>query len=86
MAVLAGCGEQVSQPVSVAAPDLDPAACGAARGAGLIGRDATALERVYILDEVRIIRPGTPVTKDLRPSRLNFAIDANGVIARVFCG
>ncbi|PIE12018.1 MAG: hypothetical protein CSA72_02595 [Rhodobacterales bacterium] len=60
--------------------------CGAAPHESLTGQDATVLERVLILGQVRVIRPGRPYTEDHRPKRLNFEVDAMGHIARVFCG
>lgn len=84
-ALLAGCAAPVPVPAprpALAAGD----ACGASAQAGRVGQDATALERVLILREVRVIRPGQPVTEDLRPTRLNFEIGPEGRIARVFCG
>lgn len=69
-------------PLSVSVGDK----CGASSYEYLTGQDATALERVYILGQVRMIRPGTPVTRDLRPDRLNFDVDRQGRITRVFCG
>lgn len=70
------------------APSLPPAAadtCGAAQYANLIGQDATALERVLIMGEVRIIRPGQAVTMDFRPNRINFGIGPNNAIRSVSC-
>lgn len=69
-------------PLSVSTAD----ACHASSYEYLTGRDATALERVYILGPVRVIRPGDAVTRDLRPARLNFQTGDDGRIARVFCG
>ena len=34
----------------------------------------------------RIIPPGTAVTMDHRPDRLNVETDDNGVITRIYCG
>lgn len=59
--------------------------CGAAPHADLIGQDATALERVMILGQVRVIRPGMAVTRDFRPDRINFIVDESNLIARITC-
>lgn len=69
-----------------ALPEATADTCNAAARQGLVGQDATALERVLILGPVRVIRPGAPVTRDLSPSRINFDIDAGERIARVWCG
>jgi Peptidase inhibitor I78 family len=60
--------------------------CNATARAALIGQPATALERVYILGQVRIIRPGEAVTMDFSETRINFDLDATDRIARIFCG
>lgn len=86
--LLAACSQQTPpqmppiSPISVATGDE----CGAASYEGLAGRPDTDLERILILGQVRIIRPGRPYTDDLRPQRLNFQIGADGRIERVFCG
>jgi len=59
--------------------------CNAAPYANLIGQDATALERVLLLGQVRIIRPGQQVTKDFRPERINFNIGPEDRIVAITC-
>lgn len=66
-------------------PVLDDT-CGAADRAALVGRDATALEKVLILGMVRVIRPGDMVTQDYRPTRINFMVGADETITAVTCG
>lgn len=78
---LAACA---SAPPGTPAPGADT--CAASPRAGLIGQPATALERVYILGPVRIIRPGDAVTGDVIPRRINFDLDATDRIMRIFCG
>jgi len=36
--------------------------------------------------DVRVIRPGTAVTMDLRGDRLNLEVDAGGTVSAVRCG
>ncbi len=67
------------------APSL-PDTCGATDYRYLVGQPDTALQRVLIMDEVRIIRPETMVTMDFRPDRINFRIDGAGRISDVTCG
>ncbi len=86
---LAGCDTGLS-PTPPSAPPL-PATpqddtCGATAYAGLIGQDATALERVLIMRPVRVIRPGMAVTMDFSPSRINFEISQEEKISRIYCG
>ncbi len=45
--------------------------------------DAAALAEVRVL---RIIRPGTMVTKDYRLDRLNVALDEQEMVAKFYCG
>jgi len=35
---------------------------------------------------VRVIRPGTAVTRDYRVDRLNLHLDGSGVVTRISCG
>ena len=60
--------------------------CGATAQAGLVGQNATVLETVLIMDQVRIIRPDQAVTLDFSEDRINFELDGADTIVRVFCG
>jgi len=60
--------------------------CRAASVKGLVGQDATALERVLLLGPMRMIRPGTVVTQDYSSERINFHIGADNVLRRISCG
>ncbi len=87
---LALCGFAVAcVPEFVPAPGLPPApvenACGADALQGLVGQPASVLETMRFGTETRIIRPGTAVTMDYRPDRLNIDIDAREWITRVYC-
>lgn len=68
----------------VPSPEQD--SCGAGPYASLVGQDATALERVLIMRQIRVIRPGQAITMDYRPERINFEIGQDGTIARITCG
>lgn len=91
---LAACGATV--PVAPPVPDMPPVpapaqdTCGAAPYAMLVGQPATALERVLIMRQVRLIRPDTPVTEDFRPQRINFHIatpfEAPEYLQAISCG
>jgi hypothetical protein len=87
--MLAACAElQVAEPPAQR-PALPPPAedtCGAGAYAALIGRQATTLETVLLMRQVRLIRPDTMVTMDFRPERINFEIDENERIFRIYCG
>ncbi len=71
------------------APSLPPTledTCNAAQYGHLIGQDATALEKVLLMGQVRVIRPGDAVTQDFRPDRINFGIDTDNRISDISCG
>lgn len=70
------------EPVPVGANDT----CGAAPYGYLVGQDATALERVLLLRQVRVIRPSDVITEDVRPVRINFNIGADERIRTLTCG
>ena len=71
-----------AQPAPVGAADT----CGSAPYTYLIGEDATALERVLILRQVRVIWPEDAVEQNVRPERINFYISPNAVIQSITCG
>lgn len=82
---VAACAPQMA-PMTPFAPASGADTCGSTAQAGLVGQNATALERVLIMDQVRIIRPGQAVTMDFREERINFELDGADTITRVFCG
>ena len=81
---LAGCLK--SEPELARLPAVDADTCQGAQYAPLLDQDQTALERVLIMRQIRIIRPGDMVTMDYRAERINFAIDEQGKISRIYCG
>ncbi len=74
-----------NQPSGPTLPALADDSCNANRYRELIGQDVTALERILLLGQVRIIRPGQPVTADLRPERINFNIGPDERIGSISC-
>lgn len=81
--LVAAC-ERITPPENATPPN--PGSCGAQHHQDLPGQDATVLERILILGQVRVIRPDTMVTTDWVPDRLNFQVDRAGRISRVYCG
>jgi hypothetical protein len=61
-------------------------ACGAAALQDLVGEPVAGHEFDSNNRPVRIIPPGTAVTMDFNPERLNVETDADGVIVRIYCG
>jgi hypothetical protein len=83
---LAACAPATPPPPAPAPSGLPgPEACGAIPYLGLIGQPATALERVLIMRQLRVIRPGDAVTEDFSPERINFVIGPDGRIASIGC-
>ena len=72
---------QAMDPLPTPAQDT----CNASAYSHLIGQDVTALERVMLLGQVRIIRPGQAVTMDFRPDRINFNVGADERITSIHC-
>jgi hypothetical protein len=60
--------------------------CGAAGMQNLIGQDDDVLAAMTVPVGTRLIYPGTPVTEDYSPARLNIDIDQFGRITGVWCG
>jgi hypothetical protein len=74
---LAGC-------VGAKVPAAD--ACGAAGLQNLIGQSRDVLAAMTLPQGTRVIEPGMPITEDYSETRLNIDLDAQGRIARVWCG
>ncbi len=88
---LAACApvEGVMTPLAPELPAVPVGAadtCGAAPYAYLVDGPATALERVLIMRPIRLIRPGTAITEEFSPGRLNIHIDASETVAALTCG
>lgn len=76
---LAACQSSVSlNPVS------DP--CKSLSYLSLVGTQADAVSAGTFPEGTRIIRPGTPVTRDYRRERLNVHVNEKGQIERMDCG
>lgn len=80
-AVLAGLGACVGP-----ATGSGDASCRADGLQDLVGQSETVLHKMKFAPPMRIIHPGTPVTEDYSPTRLNFFIDSAGTITAITCG
>ena len=60
-------------------------ACGASRYVASIGQPLAAVQ-LPRGENARVITPGSVVTTDFLPTRLNFYISDTGLIERVACG
>lgn len=72
-------------------PDQSPPpdrveSCGAEALQHLVGQPQAALEDETISAPTRILPPGSAMTMDHRPERLNVDIDDTGTILRLWCG
>ena len=83
VAVLAGCTPP-EQPMVMITPEI--AACEPQALAGYVGAGRDVLSGVRFRVPVRWIEPGGLVALDYNPARINFVLDADGVITRVYCG
>lgn len=63
-----------------------PMACNAEAHADLVGRDKSAIASAGIPEPLRIIPPGTLVTRDYRLERTNVDLNDHGTIVRIWCG
>lgn len=77
--LLAACIAEEGESVTEGEP------CGAAAYADLVGKNLAAVTLPAELN-TRVIRPGSMVTQDYVPERLNIELDEGGVITRLRCG
>lgn len=68
------------------APSEGADACGAPDLQYLVGQPGRVLDGMRFSQEVRVIQPGSAVTMDYQPGRLNILLDAADVIEQVSCG
>lgn len=70
--------------VPVSGPE--PETCGAEGMQDLVGQDKAVFAAMTLPMGTRIIPPGTAITEDYSPTRLNIDLDDKGRITRVWCG
>ena len=68
----------------VAAQETD--SCGTAGFMGLVGQPGEIARMLVLEGPVRVIAPGDAVTRDYRRERINFDLDEDGAIIRIWCG
>ena len=81
---LCACAVATGVPPAPPIPPEGADPCAGRQYAGLVGQPDTALERVLILRQVRVLRPGM-ARGALRPERLSFEIGPDSRIARISC-
>lgn len=96
---IAGCGPSVPAD-QAATPDTGtgvglsdsglvertPDICGLDQFRGLVGQPASAVNSVISDQPVRLITPGSIVTTEYNPQRVNVDVDTNNIIVDVRCG
>ena len=60
--------------------------CGASGLSGLVGQNRKVLDTMKFSNPIRVLEPGSVMTMDLNPTRLNIELDAKGTITRLTCG
>lgn len=63
-----------------------PDTCGLAEFQALIGQPASSVNTVLSSQPVRIVAPGSIVTNEYNPQRVNVDVDGNNTITGVRCG
>ncbi|WP_323040809.1 I78 family peptidase inhibitor [Gemmobacter sp.] len=79
--LLAACMPQ--PPAALPAPVAD---CRAGHHAGLVGRPLASFDTSKVAGPVRILAPGSAMTMDHNPGRLNIHHDRQRIITQVTCG
>lgn len=83
LGLVAACVPQTA-PVDPLPPSAD--ACGAGPLQYLVGQKGPVLAPMELPAGTRVIPPGTAVTMDYNPSRLNIDLNEADRITRVYCG
>lgn len=76
------CSPEAADP---AVPAAEADTCGARGYAAMVGTSIAAITLPADLN-ARVIPPDSAITMDFQPSRINFDLDANGVVTRIWCG
>lgn len=79
--LLAGSASALSNP-----PGGPGDSCGMARYAYLMGQHRRDVAKIGFTQPVRIIRQNDRVTQDYVPNRINFVLDGNRRVERIYCG
>lgn len=69
-----------------AATEPGPDACGSSEMAHLVGLNRSQLEGIAFTQPFRILGPGDAMTMDFRAERVNFTLDDDSKVTRIWCG
>lgn len=75
----------LAQQEEIVVPSMEPAPCDFAQWNGL-SRDEVESRVNATGRSNRILPPGSAMTMDYRPDRINVELDDNDIVVRVFCG
>ncbi len=92
--MVAGCGRSFGPGYAPGPAILPPSALAAQRIAGceaqqlapLEGKHFTTLAEVPLRGNLRVLRPGQGLTREVLSDRLNVQVDEGGMMLRMFCG
>lgn len=73
-------------PTMTMAQTADPDHCGATGFQGLVGQSGEIAVMLVLDQPKRVITPGSIVTRDYRLDRINFDVNDENQITRVYCG
>ncbi|MDR1075106.1 MAG: Elastase inhibitor AFLEI Flags: Precursor [Xanthomonadaceae bacterium] len=82
---------QLAPDHAAAEPTAAETTCDASQAQGLVGKpaDADAVEQARVdthSKQVRVLKPGQPVTLEFNSGRLNIEVEDNNVVLSVRCG
>lgn len=91
---LAGCQTSVDETVEVdlstdtegGFTEREPDTCGAEEFQTALGQPRSIIPGLGVTRTIRIVAPGDIVTQEYNPLRMNFYVNASGIITRVTCG
>ena len=83
---LAACGPVVVLPTEPDGGNGSSDSCGAAGLTEFLGQDASVIAATLFTNPIRVIRPGEMVTMEFNPNRINFEVDGEERIVRIYCG
>jgi hypothetical protein len=81
--ILSACAP-LAPPVAINQPVIS--ACDVDNLAHLVGLPRRALDGTSFEGPVRWLAPGSMMTMDFSPDRVNFELDADDIITRIYCG
>lgn len=79
-------GEATGFPAPTPAEAASVATCAGTDILSLVGQNVSKLPATGTWSTVRILKPGSMMTTDFSPTRLNVGTDNSGTILQIYCG